>query len=80
MQSERFKVETQIKNLSQRRDEAQELFRLFEPWRLLARQVHNDKSLMENSREDREVNKLIDRLNGVVSEIRQHLSEESSMS
>lgn len=75
LKSERLKVETQIKNLSKKRNEAQELFDLFEPWRLLARQVHSDKSLMKNSREDMEVSNLISRLDAVVRDIRQHLSD-----
>ena len=75
LKSERLKVETQIKNLDQKRDEAQELFRLFEPWRLFARQVHSDKSLMKNSRQDMEVSNLIGRLDAVVRDIRQHLAD-----
>lgn len=75
LKSERIKVETRIKNLNEERDDAQELFRLFDPWRQLARQVHSDKRLMENSREDAEVRNLSDRLNYVVSEIRQCLSD-----
>ncbi len=75
LKSERIKVGTQIKNLSKRQNDTEELFQLFDPWRQLARQCHNDKRSMENSREDMEVGNLIDRLNGVVGEIRQHLSE-----
>ena len=75
LQSERLKVETQIENLNQKRDEAQELFVLFDPWRLLARQVHSDRSLMKNGREDMEVSNLISRLDAVIRNIRQHLSD-----
>ena len=75
LKSERIKVDIQIKNLSKRQDDTEELFQLFDPWRHLARQCHNDKRLMENSREDMEVGNLIDRLNVVVGEIRQHLSD-----
>lgn len=75
LQAERSKVEAEIKNLTQKRDEAQELFDLFGPWRLLARQVHSDKSLMKNSREDMEVSNLISRLDAVVGDIRQHLAD-----
>ncbi len=75
LKSERIKVDTQIKNLSKRQNDTEELFQLFDPWRQLARQCHNDKRSMENSREDMEVGNLIDRLNDVVGEIRQHLSE-----
>lgn len=75
LKSERIKVDTQIKNLSKRQNDTEELFQLFDPWRQLARQCHNDKRSMENSREDMEVGNLIDRLNGIVGEIRQHLSE-----
>ncbi|MCY3723778.1 MAG: hypothetical protein OXG97_16275 [Candidatus Poribacteria bacterium] len=76
LKSERTKVDRQIKSLSHRQDGTQELFQLFDPWRHLARQCHNDKRSMENSREDMEVSNLIDRLNVVVSEIRFHLSEQ----
>ena len=75
LKSERIKVDIQIKNLSKKQDDTQELFQLFDPWRQLARQCHNDKRSMENSREDMEVSNLIDRLNVVVGEIRQHLSD-----
>lgn len=75
LKSERIKVDIQIKNLSKRQDDTEELFQLFDPWRQLARQCHNDKRSMENSREDMEVGNLIDRLNVVVGEIRQHLSD-----
>ena len=75
LKSERIKVDIQIKNLSKRQDDTEELFQLFDPWRQLARQCHNDKRSMENSREDMEVGNLIDRLNVVVDEIRQHLSD-----
>ena len=75
LKSERLKVETQIKNLNQKRDEAQELFNLFEPWRLLAQEVHSDKNLMKNSREDMTISNLISRLDDVVRDIRQHLAD-----
>ncbi|MDE0014945.1 MAG: hypothetical protein OXU51_02075 [Candidatus Poribacteria bacterium] len=75
LKSERNKVDLQIKSLSKRGNDTEELFQLFDPWRHLARQCHNDKRSMENSREDMEVGNLIDRLDVVVNNIRQHLSE-----
>ena len=75
LKSERNKVDLQIENLSKTGNDTEELFQFFDPWRHLARQCHKDKRSMENSREDMEVDNLIDRLNVVVSNIRLHLSE-----
>lgn len=75
LKSERLKGEKQIENLKRKGNEAQELFRLFEPWRLLARDFHDDIDLMRSSRQDMEVTNLIERLNTVGSDIRQHLAD-----
>ena len=69
-------INTDIERLSEKRDDAQELHRLFEPWRALARQIEGDRQLMTDSPEDSAVAPLIERLDAVQREIRQHLANE----
>ena len=69
-------IDTDIERLSEKRDDAQELHRLFEPWRALAHQIEGDRQLMTDSPEDSAVAPLIERLDTVQREIRQHLADE----
>ena len=67
------RIDTDIEELNQERKNAQELHRLFEPWRILARQIDDDKQLMDSSPEDSAVQNLITRFDVLQQEVRDHL-------
>ena len=69
------RVDADIETLNQRQDEAEELHRLFEHWRVLAQQVAGDRHLMVNSQEDPDVKNLVTRLDETQRRIRQHLAD-----
>ena len=68
-------VDVDIERLSEAANEARELSDLFDYWRVLASQIEGNKQLMMDSPADAEVQNLIDRLDAVERDIRQHLSE-----
>ena len=68
------RVDTEIKELNQKREETQELYRLFEQWRALAHQIEGNRQLMVNTPEDSAVKNLIDRLDDIQRKIRQHIA------
>ena len=70
----RSQVDADIKRLIQAGSDARKLSDFFEHWRILASQMENDKRLMIETREDAVVQNLIDRLDIVQREIRQHLA------
>ena len=72
-------VDADIKQLNQKRADAQELYRLFEPWRFLASQIEGNKQLMVDSPADSTVKNLIGRLDTVQRDIRQHLAHQLSL-
>ena len=67
------RIDTDIEELNQERKNAEELHRLFEPWRMLARQIDGDKQLMDNSPEDSAVQNLITRFDVLQQGVRDHL-------
>ena len=68
------RFDTRIEKLNQKRADASELHRLFEPWRVLASQTENSKQLMVDSQADSAVKNLIERLDTAQRDIRQHLA------
>ena len=68
-------VDADMKKLNQEREKAQELYRLFEPWRVLAHQIEGGRQLMADSPADPVVQNLIDRLDRVQRDIRQNLAD-----
>ena len=75
LQTHRSKVEADRKRLEQTAGIARKLSNLFEHWRALASQIEDDKQLMVDSTEDAVVQNLIERLDAVQREIRQHLAD-----
>ena len=68
-------VDADIGKLDQEREDAQELYRLFEPWRMLAYQIDGDRQLMVKSPEDSAVQNFIQRFDVVQQRIRDYLGE-----
>ena len=75
LQDYRFQVDADIKRLIQAGSDARKLSDFFEHWRVLASQIENDKQLMIETLEDPVVQNLIDRLDVVQRDIRQHLAD-----
>jgi hypothetical protein len=71
----RSRVDTDINRLNQKGTDAQELNRLFEHWRALAHQIEGDIQLIGNSLADPAVQNLIERLDTVQRDTRQHLAD-----
>lgn len=73
------RVDADIKRLSQTGKDAQELYRFFEYWRVLAHQIAVDRKLMVDVNStvntDPAVQNLINRVDAVQQEIRQHLAD-----
>ena len=68
-------ADADVKRLNQRREDAQELHRLFEPWRVLAHQIEGDRQLMVDNQAEPAVQNLIERVDIVQQNIRQHLAD-----
>ncbi len=75
LQNARSRVDTEITRLRQRGEDAQELFKLFESWRFLAKKVGDDRQRMVEMRDDTAVEDLIERFRGVELRIRQSLAD-----
>ena len=71
----RSQVDADIKRLIQAGSDARKLSDFFEHWRVLASQIENDKRLMIETQEDAAVQNLIERLDIVQRDIRQHLAD-----
>lgn len=76
LRDDRAQIDTDIQRLRQDGKNAEELFRLFERWRILAREIEGDRQLMADSTEDAAVQNLIERLDSVQRDIRQYLAED----
>ncbi len=70
------RVDTEIKKLNQEREAAQELYRLFESWRVLAHEIESNRQLMVANPTDSDVPNLIQRLDRVQRDIRQSLADD----
>ena len=66
-------VDTDIKVLNQEQKDAQELYRLFKFWRMLAHQIDGDGQLMDNSQKDSVMQNLIMQFDVVEKKIADHL-------
>ena len=71
----RTRIDKDMNGLEQDGKNAEELFRLFERWRVLAIEIERDGRLMVGSAEDAAVQNLIDRLDIVQRDIRQRLAD-----
>ncbi len=71
----RAQIETDMSRLGQDGENVEELFLLFERWRVLASEIERNGQLMADSVKDAAVQNLIDRLDIVQRDIRQHLAE-----
>ena len=68
-------INADIKRFTQAGSDARKLSDFFEHWRILANQIENDKQLMIDTLEDAAVQNLIERLDIVQRDIRQHLAD-----
>ena len=71
----RSRVDADIKRLIQARNDVRALSDFFEHWRVLASQIEYDKQLMMDTLEDAVVQNLINRLDIMQRDIRQHLAD-----
>ena len=74
LRTDRAQIDTDINGLKQDGTNAEELSRLFNLWRILANEIEGDMQLMANSAEDAAAQNLIERLDIVQRDIRQHLA------
>lgn len=74
LRDDRTQIDTDIKRLRQDGKNTEELFQLYERWRVLAGEIARDRQLMVDSTEDDAVQNLIERLDSVQQDIRQHLA------
>ena len=75
LRDDRTQIDTDIKRLRQDGKNTEELFQLYERWRVLAGEIARDRQLMVDSTEDDAVQNLIERLDSVQQDIRQHLAD-----
>lgn len=75
LRGDRAQIDTDIKKLEEDGKNAEELFRLFERWRVLAGEIERDRQLIAGSAGDAAVQNLIDRLDTVQRDIKQHLAD-----
>ena len=71
----RARIDTDRAELGQDGKNAEELFRLFEQWRVLASKIEHDRQLMADNAEDTAVQNFIARLDDVQRLIRQRLAD-----
>lgn len=70
-------INKQIKQLGVERDQAQQLYSLFEKWRMLARQVERDRLTMTDAPKIDAIKNLCDRLHKEQHQIKQHLADQT---
>ena len=70
-------IDRQIDQLQVNQDQVQQLYSFFERWRMLARQIENDRQMMHDAQSNDALNNLIDRLDAEQQQVKKHLANQT---